>query len=46
LPDRSGIAAPNHQIAWAKLRAARQRGDREQGIVELNLKVPVGDERN
>ena len=26
--------------------AARRRGDREQEVVELNLKVPVQDERN
>jgi hypothetical protein len=34
------------QIAWAKLRALRPRGDREQEVVELNSKVPVRDERN
>jgi hypothetical protein len=34
------------QIAWAKLRPARRRGDREQEVVELNSKVPGRDERN
>jgi hypothetical protein len=29
------------QIAWAKLHAVRRRAYREQGVVELNSKVPV-----
>ena len=33
------------QIAWAKLRSpVRGRGDREQEVVELNVKVPVRDD--
>ena len=34
------------QLTDPRPRPARQRGDREQEVVELNSKVPVRDKRN
>jgi hypothetical protein len=45
-PARLRPGRVHPQIAWAKLRALRDGGDREQKVVELNSKVPVRAERN